>query len=102
MRELHQWTLKEKLIHWSKDFEHCTVPDLEGRPVSSSIHGTCIELCDTEIQQELRSLHLAYNQELHKVSERAYRIIKWSPVDPDLAAEKYRTAEVTQRWKRAK
>ena len=99
MKHLHHWTLREKLIHWSKDFEHCTVPDLEKKPVSSSINPVVIELCDAEIQQELRSLHLAYNQELRKVSERAYRIIKWEPVDPDLAAQKYRTAETTQRWK---
>ena len=101
MNKLNQWTLWEKLIHWDQDFAYCTVPDVEEYPVGSSasldkfnictrtVHST-IELCDTEIQQELRSLHLVNNRNLRKVSDQAYRIIKWIPVDLDLAKEFYK------------
>ena len=97
MNKLNQWTLWEKLIHWNQDFEHCTVPDVEEDPVSSSVQldefnsvKTVVELCDIEIQQELRSLHLVNNRNLRKVSDQAYRIIKWIPVDLDLAKEFYK------------
>ena len=90
MNKLNQWTLWEKLIHWNQDFEHCTVPDVEEHPVSSSLQLDTIELCDIEIQQELRSLHLVNNRNLRKVSDQAYRIIKWIPVDLDLAKEFYK------------